>query len=231
MSRAVPVVLAGLVTGAALLLSVITSLPGVVLAGLLSAAGGMAVVLASSELGFVVAGYVFSQTDDFVGVARSWHAPAPRDLLLVVAGTVAAVAVNRVAFALGTLLGIDPVATVSPPPGLTATGLLVVSPVFLLVVGPAEEYLFRGVLQGYLAQSFSTAGAIGWATVLFMLAHVPNLLVAPEAAPVSLPIWLILGVLLGWLYENTGTLVVPALVHGIYNVVVFVILFAEWGLV
>lgn len=231
MSRAVPVVLAGLVTGAALLLSAITSIPGVLLAGLFSAAGGMAVMVAFSELGFVAAGYAFSQTDDFGEVDCSWHAPAARGWLLLVAGTVAAIAVNRSAFALGALLGIDPVATVSPPPGVTATGLLVVSPVFLLIVGPAEEYLFRGVLQGYLAQSLSTAGAIGWATLLFTLAHVPVLLMTPEAAPVSVPIWLVLGLLLGWLYEQTGTLAVPALVHGIYDVVVLFLLFAEWGLV
>jgi hypothetical protein len=174
---------------------------------------------------------VFSQTDDFRGVSLSWHAPDRRDWTLVIAGTVAAVAVNRVAFALGALVGIDPVATVSTPEGLTAAGLLVVSPVFLLVVGPAEEYLFRGVLQGYLGQSFSAAGAIGWAAALFTLVHIPNLLAAPEAAPVSLPVWLLLGLLLGWLFERTGTVTVPALVHGAYDVVVFTLLFVEWGLV
>lgn len=36
---------------------------------------------------------------------------------------------------------------------------------------------------------------------------------------------------LGWLYERSGTLTVPALVHGAYNVVVFVLLFIEWGIV
>jgi len=98
-------------------------------------------------------------------------------------------------------------------------------------VGPAEEYLFRGLIQGYLDRSFSTAGAIGWAAALFTLVHVPNLLAAPAAAPVSLPVWLTLGLVLGWLYERSGTLTVPALVHGLYDVVVFVLLFAEWGLV
>lgn len=231
MSRAVPVAVAGLVAGGGLLLSAITSIPGVLLAGAFSVAGGMAAVVAWSELGFVLTGYVFTQTDDFRGVSLSWRAPDRRGWALVVAGTVAAVVVNRVAFALGALAGIDPVATVSTPEGLTATGLLVVSPVFLLVVGPAEEYLFRGVLQGYLEQSFSAAGAIGWAAALFTLVHVPNLLAAPAAAPVSLPVWLALGLLLGWLYERTGTLTVPALVHGAYDVVVFTLLFVEWGLV
>lgn len=71
MSRAVPVAVAGLVAGAGLLLSAITSILGVLLAGVLSVAGGMAAVVACSELGFVLAGYVFSQTDDFRGVSLS----------------------------------------------------------------------------------------------------------------------------------------------------------------
>jgi len=231
MDRAVPVVVAALVAGGGLLLSVFTSIPGILLAGLLPAAAGMAAVLACSELGFVAAGYVFSKADDFAGIRLSWRAPDRSGWALVVAGTVATVALNRVAFALGAQLGIDPVATVTAPEGLTATGLLVVSPVFVLVVGPAEEYLFRGLIQGYLDRSFSTVGAIGWAAALFALVHVPNLLTAPAAAPVSLPVWLTLGLVLGWLYERSGTLIVPALVHGFYDVVVFVLLFAEWGLV
>lgn len=85
------------------------------------------------------------------------------------------------------------------------------------------------MIQGYLKRSFTTAGAVWWAAALFALVHVPNLLAVPSAAPVSLPVWLAVGLVLGWLYERSGNLAVPALVHGIYDVVVFVVLFAERG--
>jgi membrane protease YdiL (CAAX protease family) len=231
MSRVVAVVLAGLAAGGGVVLSGIASVPGILLAGVLSTAGGIAALIAFSELGFAGAGYAFTRTGDFEGVSPSWSVPDARGWLLVVGGTVAAAAVNRVVFALGALAGIDPVATVSPPDGLSPAGLLLVAPVFVLVVGPAEEYLFRGVIQGYLKQSFTANGAIAWAAVLFTLIHIPNLVAAPSAAPLSLPVWFAVGAMFGWLYERSGTLVVPSLVHGVYNVVVFTVLFMEWGIV
>lgn len=232
MSRVVSLAVAILVAGGSLVLSGLVSLPALLLAAALPMGAATAVVVTASETAFPVVGYAFRRTGDGSRVTTSWALPDARGWGLVVAGTAATVAVNRLVFALGRRVGVDPVATVTPPEGLSLSGLLVVLPVLLFVVGPAEEYLFRGVLQSYLAESFSVGGAVGWTAVVFALVHLPNaLLTLPSAVVVSAPVWLIVGLTLGWLYETTGTLVVPALVHGLYDVAVFVALFAEWGLV
>lgn len=74
MSRVVAVVLAALVAGGGVLVSALTSVPGTLLAGMLSGGAGMAVLVAVSELGFVGVGYPFTKTDDFG--ARSYPGPS-----------------------------------------------------------------------------------------------------------------------------------------------------------
>lgn len=230
--RVLALVVAFLVAMGAIALSAVVAIPGALLAIVLPPAAALAALIALSETAFPAVGYAFTQTGDGAGIDPSWAVPDARGWALVVVATVATVAVNRLVFGLGRLVGVDPVATVSPPEGLTVTGLLVVAPVLLFVVGPAEEYLFRGVLQRYLAKSFSRRGAVLWAAVLFTVVHVPNaLLTLPSALLVSGPVWLLVGLAFGWLYETTGTLVVPALVHGLYDVAVFSLLFAEWGVI
>ncbi|MFW5934797.1 MAG: CPBP family intramembrane glutamic endopeptidase [Halolamina sp.] len=225
-----------------LVVSTVTGLVGTLL-GALGGAGTnpdaavpalVGVLLVTSEAGFVVVGYAFRQTDDGAGIVVDWidrHGTGLRDTAVVVGATVGLVAINRAAFAVGELLGVDPVTAVSAPEELSVGVLTVLLPTMLLVVGPAEEYLFRGIVQGYLRRSFSAWGAVGWSALLFALVHLPNLVSTPEAGVVSIPVWLTIGVVLGWLYERTGALLVPVLVHGLYNAAVITLLFAEWGIV
>ncbi|PSP27117.1 CPBP family intramembrane metalloprotease, partial [Halobacteriales archaeon QH_2_65_14] len=42
---------------------------------------------------------------------------------------------------------------------------------------------------------------------------------------VSILILFVLSLVIGWLFEHTDTLVVPALVHGLYNAVLFLALY------
>jgi membrane protease YdiL (CAAX protease family) len=221
----------GLVVGA-VVLSGLLALPAVLLSFVLPMGVATAFLIASGEAAYPIAGYVFSRLRRQAVGFPSWAAPDTRGWSLVVVGTLVTVGFNRLVFGLGRLVGIDPVATVNPPDALTLAGLVVVAPVLLFVVGPAEEYLFRGVVQSYLDGPFSTAGAVVVASILFTLVHVPNaLFVFPSALLVSGPVWFGVSLAFGWLYERTDTLVVPALVHGLYDVVVFTLVFAEWGLV
>lgn len=234
MSRVLALVVAFLLVVGAVVLSALASVPAVLAVAVFStgAAATTAILVAAGETAFPVVGYAFRQTGDGAGIATSWALPDARGWGLVGVGTVLTVAVNRLVFGLGRRVGIDPVTTVSAPEGLDPSGLLLLAPVLLFVVGPAEEYLFRGVVQSYLTEAFSTRWAVVWTAVLFTLVHVPNaLLVLPSALVVSVPVWLAVGLAFGWLYEATGTLVVPALVHGLYDVAVFALLFAEWGVV
>lgn len=241
-SRPIALLIALTLAVGGLVVSTITGLLGTLIGAVLGAGADpasavpvlVAVLLVTSEAGFVAVGYAFRRTDDGAGIVVDWLArngPSAREAALIVGATAALVAVNRAGFWLGSLIGIDPITAVSAPDELTVAVLVFLIPVMLFAVGPAEEYLFRGVIQGYLERSFSAAGALGWSATLFALVHLPNLVSNPAAGAVSVPLWLLIGVVLGWLYQRTGALLVPVAVHGLYNVAVVTLLFAELGIV
>lgn len=94
--------------------------------------------------------------------------------------------------------------------------LLVLGPVLL---APAEELLFRGIVQTRLKGSLNGRGAIIVATLIFALLHIPSFQ-GPGAVPSFLFIC-VSGGLFGWLLENTDTIATPIIAHSIYNVLIF----------
>jgi hypothetical protein len=96
-------------------------------------------------------------------------------------------------------------------------------PVSLLLVGPIEELLFRGVAQGVLRKGFGVRAGIVLASALFGLVHWVALSGGPMEKLAYVTIAAILGIVLGVLYERTETLVAPALAHGVYNSALFLI--------
>lgn len=97
---------------------------------------------------------------------------------------------------------------------------LVLIPLSFLLVGPGEELLFRGLIQGSLRESFSPAAAIGVASLIFAVAHFPSL-IGQGSRLVYIAIIFALSVILGAAYERTDNLVVPAVIHGGYNAFLF----------
>ncbi|MFA9415715.1 lysostaphin resistance A-like protein [Natrinema sp. HArc-T2] len=100
--------------------------------------------------------------------------------------------------------------------------LLVLIPLAILIIGPFEELLYRNVIQKALYETFSRAGAVVVASVIFAAVHVLAYSTAGLGAVIaSLGTIFGLSIVLGVIYERTDNLVMPALVHGIYNAVVF----------
>jgi membrane protease YdiL (CAAX protease family) len=94
----------------------------------------------------------------------------------------------------------------------------------VFLVAPAEELLFRGVLQTRLADAYGPTFGIVFTSLLFALAHVPAY---GTAALLGVVVALfLLGVLFGFLYEVTDNLLAPILVHGVYNAALFMVLYA-----
>lgn len=161
-----------------------------------------------------------------------WGRPTPREIGLIVAGIVVLVGANngitRLFAAADVAIGDNAAVTVGAgEPGylLTMVGFS------LFVVGPAEELLFRGVVQGRLRETWGVWPAILVATVLFGLSHasVSGGLGGVVAYILTATL---LGVLLGYLYERTDNIVVPAAVHGVNNAVIFAWLYlGEIGVV
>jgi membrane protease YdiL (CAAX protease family) len=80
---------------------------------------------------------------------------------------------------------------------------------FIGCIGPiAEEFLFRGLLQGIISQIFGSWLGILIPALLFALFHIDLALLAPL---------FVLGLILGWLRHYFGVLWVPILFHIINN--------------
>lgn len=106
--------------------------------------------------------------------------------------------------------------------------LLIMIPLSFLLVGPAEELVYRNVVQKYLYGAFSRPGAVVVASGIFAAAHLFTYLDQNAVATlVSLSIVFGLSLVLGGIYERTENLVVPAFVHGAYNAALFALLYVS----
>ncbi|QFU82845.1 CPBP family intramembrane glutamic endopeptidase [Natronorubrum aibiense] len=107
--------------------------------------------------------------------------------------------------------------------------LLLGIPIAILLTGPGEELLYRGIIQSRLGEAFPTALAVALTAVVFAVVHLPVYMGDDIAAVlVSLGTVTALGLYLGVLYELSDTLIVPALVHGAFNAVVYLQNFLEY---
>jgi membrane protease YdiL (CAAX protease family) len=104
--------------------------------------------------------------------------------------------------------------------------VLVLVPMMLFVVGPAEELLFRNVVQKRLYEAFDRKSAVLVAGLVFAVAHVLSYSNPNDAAVfVSLSSIFFISLLLGFVYEYTDNVVVPAAAHGMYNATLVLFLY------
>ncbi|WP_254536364.1 CPBP family intramembrane glutamic endopeptidase [Halomarina litorea] len=151
-----------------------------------------------------------------------FRSPTRAALVVTLGGFVGATVFRFVAIAAALVLGL-PIAgnsaTLPAQEGLTVT-LLWLVPLSLLFIGPGEELLFRGVVQKRLYDRFSKRAAVVLASVPFALVHVPTqYLATPDWGAVTVTTVIVFGIslILGWVYARTDNLLVPILVHGLYD--------------
>lgn len=87
----------------------------------------------------------------------------------------------------------------------------------LLVVGPCEEILFRGVIQSRARETLAAVPAILLAAAVFAPAHVVSLSGGVGAMLTTISILFVPSLIFGAVYEYTENLVVVAVMHGLYN--------------
>ncbi|MFC4436707.1 MULTISPECIES: CPBP family intramembrane glutamic endopeptidase [Natrialbaceae] len=96
--------------------------------------------------------------------------------------------------------------------------LVVIIPAMILIVGPFEELLYRNVIQKSLYDTFSRYGAVVVTSVIFAGVHVAAYGTAGAGEVLaSLGVLFGLSLILGFVYERTDNLMVPAIVHGCFN--------------
>ncbi|WP_254546065.1 CPBP family intramembrane glutamic endopeptidase [Halomarina pelagica] len=158
----------------------------------------------------------------------SVRVPTARDLALVVVGFLGLLAalfgIETVFAALGVGLAESNIVEA----GLAnPTLLLALAGLSVVLVGPAEELLYRGVIQGRLRGAVGPAGAVVLTSAVFAPIHVFGLTGSPLAVVATLAAIFSLSLVLGALYELSGTLAVPALVHGLYNATQFLVAYLQ----
>ncbi|WP_181692877.1 CPBP family intramembrane glutamic endopeptidase [Natronomonas sp. LN261] len=86
----------------------------------------------------------------------------------------------------------------------------------LLVIGPTEELLFRGIIQTRLRETFGVGAGVTLATALFAVIHIAGF-GSVGAGVLGVSVLFFVGFVLALSYEYTGNLVVVALMHGLFN--------------
>ncbi len=168
--------------------------------------GGLAILyLRFRDLGF-----------DFVPLTI----PDRRDVAVTIAGIVTLlgllVAASTIISSLGLESAQNQIVTIGQQ---NPAVFLLLVPLSFLVVGPGEELLYRGLVQGTLRETLHPARAIILASALFASIHLFSL--TGEGKLVYVGIAFVLALVLGATYEYTDNLAVPAVIHGAYNAVQF----------
>lgn len=188
------------------------------------------VFIALSVLGqvvFLALGYLFV-TRRLGGVRAA--VPSVRDLGLVAIGSVLVLAVT-----LGGMATLEAVGLTAPADAMLVVAqshpwiLLAFAALSLVLIGPVEELFFRGAVQGNLRTAFGPIAAIGLTSLLFGAVHVTGFLSAGVSLSPAVMGMLSLNVLsaivFGALYERSGNLTVPAIVHGLTNAIGLVVVY------
>ncbi|GAB7012006.1 CPBP family intramembrane glutamic endopeptidase [Halolamina salina] len=104
--------------------------------------------------------------------------------------------------------------------------VLYLLPGAFLLIGPGEELLFRGVVQNRIREEFTAVPGVIVASAIFAAIHVGSLVASnPSAVLVTIGVLMGPSLILGAIYEYTRNLVVPILVHGTYNSIIFLSLY------
>jgi membrane protease YdiL (CAAX protease family) len=212
------VIVAGMQTG---LLPPLLALLLLVVTGQYVAFGGLAI-------GYLrYRSFSWSAIREYLGV----RVPSLRELLIVLGGWVLIFASLIVVSLLVQATGAQPAENQIGDVARQLPGIIPILIVAMfLVVGPSEEILYRGVVQGRLREALSPAPAIILASAIFALVHWFALTGGSSGRLLTVAILFFPSLVFGAVYEYTGNLVVPALLHGLHNAALLALLWAAIAL-
>lgn len=193
----------------------------------LSPLAGIAITLVLTQVigfGSVIVGYAYYRGYDLD--ALGVRMPTGLELGLIVGGGVGTLAVALIGATIVQALAIEGASNQAAEVGAENPEVfLLLIPAAFLVIGPCEEGLYRGIVQGRLREAVGPVPAISLAAALFAGIHVVALTGPTTARLVTIVLLLIPGLIFGVVYEYTENLVVAAGMHGVYDALIFVILY------
>jgi membrane protease YdiL (CAAX protease family) len=177
---------------------------------------GLLLLTAAGQVGFLGFAVLYARRR---GLPVPVRAPSAREVGYALAGTLVALVV---AIGLSVLLAafdLVPGSVIEESGTIDPNFFLGVAILSILIVAPAEEYLFRGVVQGRLRETFGPVGAVVGSSLLFGSIHLTNYTGSVPQVVAGTLLIAGTGAVLGALYEWTDNLTVPIVAHALYNVV------------
>lgn len=202
---------------AALLIGTALSIPPLMLGGTSLTALIATIVL--SEAGYAIAGWLYLRQwfNEVVPITL----PTPRQGVWVVASTLLMLGIATGVGALSTTFDIQLGRLDQEIIAGSPTMVLVMAVLSFVLIAPAEEYLFRGVIQRRLMRSMRPSAAIVATAFLFVIPHAIGYLGGAEGVLLLSVVPFSLAVVMGVLYEQVNNLSVPILAHACYNATLF----------
>ena len=180
-------------------------------------------------LGFVLAGALY-----LAATGRGWSYvdlrwPTKRGWLYVLAGVLGSfvfyILVSLVVQVLSLPSADNQVATYI---GNDQTMVLIMIGIVFFFNAPAEEFLFRNIVQKRLYAAFGRLTAVVVASAIFALIHIMSYAVLSDSLLATLvPVVVVFGgsIIFGLLYAKTDNLVVPIGAHAAFNAIQFGLLY------
>lgn len=228
--------------GRALLVSVVLAGGGIfavaiasLLAGLTIRASGLSltpvveygIIFVTGGLAFVLVGVAYLRYRDLTIDYVTVEPPSLRDLLWAGVGYVSAFALVIASALVLTATNTTPnTSNQAAKAGIENPELLLwLVPLSLFVIAPAEEFLYRGVIQSRLRETFVPAVAIPLTAALFAAVHFFSLTGGAGGRVIAISILFFPSLVFGYVYEKTGNLVANTIVHGVYNSTLVLLLY------
>lgn len=182
--------------------------------------------MAAHFIGFLVVAIGYVEWADCRSLV-SVTVPSVRDVLLIVIGFAVLVGSLNGLEVLFSEFGFEPADNSAVVAGEGNPELyLYIIPIVILLNAPAEELLFRGVVQGRFRQAYGVVPGVLLAAAVFGLVHYVAL-VGSGSQLVYVTIAAAAGVILGAAHEYTENLVVPIAMHACWNVATYLLLYAD----
>ncbi|SDK35167.1 CPBP family intramembrane glutamic endopeptidase [Natronorubrum texcoconense] len=197
--------------------------------------GGRTLLLMLNFVGMALAGVIYLLA---TGRGLSWidlRVPTRNDWKYLIGGSVGIIVFLYAVSILFMLLDVPAAESqVMDIVGENQTMILIMIFIVFFFNAPAEEFLFRNVIQKRLYEGFSRTNAILVTSVIFAAVHLPMYLLAETLVATLASLTIMFGgsVIFGYLYAKTDNLLVPTIAHAVLNAFQFTMLYLaiEFGL-
>ncbi|MFW5952805.1 MAG: CPBP family intramembrane glutamic endopeptidase [Candidatus Natronoplasma sp.] len=166
------------------------------------------------QIAFLGLAYIYIRLRD---VTVPFDMPSRTDLKYVFGGTLLALTTAIVFSQILLYFDLMPESVIEEIAEIDPMFLIVLAILSVVLIAPAEELLFRGAVQGRLRSRYGPFPAITVASLLFGSFHLFNYTGDVLSIVMTTSLIVVLGGILGGLYERTQNLAVPILIHAIYN--------------